>query len=177
MNGEEDEGKELLNSLLEPTTLIESADAIERRRKHQAHVIWKPECGRAEVVRLTGNFWKTHGFSKAGINYLHAEEVMYLHQKDRLYVEHLGSIIDDQTLFGFVLTSIPLACYLAYVKLKVGTVLCIECFISWLANTIALFLQGLEYIITRHTEHLRCWSSEVDLYGNIHLIDILINNS
>lgn len=133
MNGEEDEGKELLNSLTEPTTLIESADAIERRRKHQAHVIWKPECGRAEVVRLTGNFWKTYGFSKAGINYLHAEEVMYLHQKDRLYVEHLDSILDDQALFSIVMKSISLACYLAYVKLKARTILYIECFISKLA--------------------------------------------
>jgi hypothetical protein len=117
---EDESGQDLLNSLngQDGTHLLNNEEE-ERRRKSMTHGRWVSGDQVVEVVRLTGNFWKNHGFSRGSINYLYPEEALYLFEKNRVYVEYDGRFLDQQALYDLTLQAIPHECYLTYLRLKV----------------------------------------------------------
>lgn len=119
-----------------------SADHEERRRKNMACGHWVPDLHLVKVVQLKGNFWKNHGFSFESSDYLYPEEAMFLHERQQIYVQMGETVLDKRSLYELVLSSMPHACYLTYLKLKT-----------------------LEYICLRHTRELRCFTVVQDVYG------------
>lgn len=118
---EDNSGEDLRNSLLEQEVVeCTNSDHEERRRSHMAYGHWIPDEQLVKVIRLKGNFWKNHGFSIEASNYLNPEEALFLHERQQIYVEFSGKVLDKRSLYELVLASMPHACYLAYLKLKVG---------------------------------------------------------
>ena len=75
--------------------------------------------GLVEVTKMRGNFWRVHGFSENQKSLLYPEEALYLVERQTLYVENNGELFKFKDLYEKVLSIIPLACYLTYLKLKV----------------------------------------------------------
>lgn len=120
MDVEDESGADLLNSLSDPgQTKVKSYEELCRRRKNMTHAVWHPELQLAEVIRLTGNFWKNHGFCIDSKSYLYPEEALYLFQKDRVYVELDSAILEQKELYDQVLQCIPHSNFLTYLRLKV----------------------------------------------------------
>lgn len=117
---DDDSGAVLLNSLTESTySGPKNAEEVERRRKHMTECLWQPNIRLAEVIRQTGKYWKNCGFTRSNKSYFYPEEVLYLAEKDRLYVKDGSTVLEVQELYELILNYIPLPCYLAYVRLKV----------------------------------------------------------
>jgi len=138
--------------------LDDQAPEGEEHLKHCAVCTWCPELNLAEVTALKGNFWKVCGFSRNNRNYLYPEETLYLLEKSRLLVKLADTIIQIPTLYQQVLGAISLPCYLVYAKLK-----------------------NLDYICRRHSEHVRCFSCDTDIYDflvanpTVTLLDCLVS--
>lgn len=75
--------------------------------------------GIVEITKMRGNFWRVHGYSENQKSLLYPEEALYLVERQTLYVEHDGELCKFKDLYERVLSIVPLACYLVYLKLKV----------------------------------------------------------
>lgn len=91
----------------------------ERLRIHMTHSVWRADLKLAEIIKLKGSFFKNMGFSLGGISYLYLEEVQHLSELQQVYLEVDGQILDREGMYNLVLKSMPHACYLTYMKLKV----------------------------------------------------------
>jgi hypothetical protein len=101
---------------------VESGDGEgmqDTRRKWMAIADWQPESCLAEITTMKGNFWKVTGFNVGAHNYLYPEEALLLCEKRRMLVERGGEIVELPQLYPLVLQTVPLACHLTYMKLKV----------------------------------------------------------
>lgn len=73
-----------------------------------------------ELARLKGGFWRTMGFSIGSRLFLHAEEALYLLERNQLIAVENGNIVDIPYFYDMVLQKrLILPCYMAYLKLKV----------------------------------------------------------
>ena len=117
---EEDSGANLKDSM-QVVEGQERYDRVnyERLRQHMTHSVWHADLKMAEIVKLKGSFFKNMGFVKSGIMYLYPEEVQHLAELQQVYLEADGQVLDKQGLYNLVLQTMPHACYLAYLKLKV----------------------------------------------------------
>lgn len=117
---EEDSGANLKDSL-QATEGPDRQDRVnyERLRQHMTHSVWHADLQLAEIIKLKGSFFKNMGFVRNGIMYLYPEEVQHLAELQQVYLEVDGQVLDKQALYNLVLQSMPHACYLAYLKLKV----------------------------------------------------------
>ena len=117
---EEDSGANLKDSM-QSVEGSEKQDKVnyERLRHHMTHSIWHGDIHLAEIVKLKGSFFKNMGFVRNGVMYLYPEEVQHLAELQQVYLEKDGEVLDREGLYSLVLQSMPHACYLAYLKLKV----------------------------------------------------------
>lgn len=122
---EEDSGLSLKNSL-QAVEITERQDrsSYERLHSHMTHSIWRPVLERAEIIKLKGSFFKNMGFAENGAMYLYLEEVQHLAEKSQVYMEVDDVILSKEEMYNLVLKTIPHACYLAYLKLKVHSYEC-----------------------------------------------------
>ena len=126
---EEDSGANLKDSM-HSVEGSEKQDKVnyERLRHHMTHSIWHADLHLAEIVKLKGSFFKNMGFVRSGIMYLYPEEVQHLAELQQVYLERDGQVLDREGLYSLVLESMPHACYLAYLKLKVYSTIVIFVF-------------------------------------------------
>ena len=117
---EEDSGVSLKNSLL-VTENSERQDVgtYERLRTHMTHSIWCEEFQSARIVKLKGSFFKNMGYVIKGELYLYLEEVQHLAEKQQVYMEVDGVELNKKAMYNLLLNTMPHACYLTYLKLKV----------------------------------------------------------
>jgi hypothetical protein len=99
--------------------LESSVGGQDTRRKWMAISQWQPESCLAEITTMKGNFWKVTGFNVGSHNYLYPEEALLLCEKRRMLVEREGEIVELPQLYPLVLQTVPLACHLTYMKLRV----------------------------------------------------------
>lgn len=172
---DDDSGAILLNSLAEPAhSGPRNAEELERRRKHMTECVWQPHLGLTEVIRQTGKYWKNCGFTRENKSYFYPEEVLYLAEKDRVYVKDNMAVLEVQQLYEFMLTYIPLPCYLAYVRLKVSNSSEVRRW-SFVTRIVVWPRQGLEYIVARHISEIRCFGGESDIYGTLYFPCLKLN--
>jgi len=118
-------------------------DLMERKliiedKKNIAGAIWNYNFDAVELTKMRGNFWRTTGFrnkhncsfnivndknmilgfSKHSRNFLFPEEALFLVERYMLLVERDGKYFDFDRMYEEVLKTVPLPCYLTYVKLK-----------------------------------------------------------
>ena len=82
-----------------------------------------------EVIKMKGNFWKTHGYSVKAQSFLYPEESLYLLEKGKIVIHNEKSEnVLLPSYYASVIDKIDLACYLAYIKLKVRNSFGLNCF-------------------------------------------------
>ena len=120
MNTEDEGGSDLYNTLKEQDNVTSANGELEeRRKKNMTHGKWLHDRNLVEVLRLTGNYWKNHGFSRGNVNYFYPDEALYLVEKHRVYVDLDEITLSREELYKLVLQVIPHACYLTYLRIKV----------------------------------------------------------
>mmetsp|Transcript_5003 Transcript_5003/g.7406 ORF Transcript_5003/g.7406 Transcript_5003/m.7406 type:complete len:248 (+) Transcript_5003:13-756(+) len=98
-------------------------DLLERKmiiedKKNIAGAKWNSDVDVVELTKMRGNFWRTTGFSKQSRNFLFPEEALFLVERYMLLVERDGKYFDFDRMYEEVIKTVPLSCYLTYVKLK-----------------------------------------------------------
>ena len=125
-------------------------DAKIKDRRQVAEGMWLASAGTVELVTMRGNFWRVMGYSNNRKNYLWPEEALLLVEKAQLCVSRPATPtpqhIPSSVFYEEVLRSLPLPCYLTYVKLK-----------------------SLEYVTFRHSQkHApRSFAGDADIFRHM----------
>lgn len=73
------------------------------------------------MTKIKGSFWRIMGHDRNGMSYLYPEEALYLLERKQLIASNEeNNAIALSDFYQAVTHTIPLACYLTYVKLKVN---------------------------------------------------------
>lgn len=116
---EESSEKNLFNSLrpVDKESFVNSG--VDKRKKWMACSTWLKDINLVKITIMKGNFWKICGHSNGIDNYLYPEEAVLLIEKNQLLSELDDKVIEIPLAYELLLQSVPLACYLAYIRLRV----------------------------------------------------------
>lgn len=98
---------------------MDEYDVILKDRSKICVGTWHDDKKVVEIIQMKGNFWRTHGFSENGKDYLYPEEALLLYEKSLIRIEANGIRMSLKDFYNVVVGIIGLPCYLCYVKLKV----------------------------------------------------------
>jgi len=120
-------------------------DIFSAKLKSATLACWHPELGLAEVTRMRGNFWRTVGFTINQRSFLYPEEALFLVERNTIIMMEDSKPLSNKVFSETIMKKIPLCCYLVYSKLK-----------------------KYDYIVVRHKNSIRSFSSETDIYKAIN---------